>query len=353
MATNSKKIFEKNLPSLVAPSASLAFTRWLATQTSEDTVRTYLRALRQAMPILSEIASKYGAHTLEDLPRALARFTAADAMEFRRKYQNTPVVLGGGQDPARRAARAAQSTRLPSAATCAQVEAALSSFWKWAIQIGEFSGPNPWREIGRPKPARNLAGKILTREEVRQLIAAAGRWSLFVRTMYYLGARSIEMRRLQLRDLSVQGGSGIVHLFGKGDKDRYISVPLAVIDDLRAAAGTDDPQAYVFRVPYTSRPLSRKQVWQIVRQAAQAAGLERPVTQVYWRDGRLEKIARPARRITPHMLRHSRATHLAEERVGREMIKDFLGHSNYETTDIYVHLANQEPLPNTLDDDWR
>ncbi len=140
--------------------------------------------------------------------------------------------------------------------------------------------------------------------------------------MFYAGAlRVSEIVGVRLEDVKLDTGYVLVR--GKGDKERIVPLGKSAQEALMAylksgrpalAAGKNAPQLFLGR---GARKLTRQRVWQIVGAASLAAG----------------------RHASPHMLRHSCATHMVENGADLRTVQTILGHSDISTTQIYTHLA--------------
>ena len=104
---------------------------------------------------------------------------------------------------------------------------------------------------------------------------------------------------------------------GKGRKDR--DLPLLLV--LREQFREHRPVIYLFEGQHPGEPYSARSLQLVVKQAANRAGIQRP--------------------ISLHMLRHSYATHLMESGTDTRIIQDLLGHSSIKTTKIYAHVAQR------------
>lgn len=172
---------------------------------------------------------------------------------------------------------------------------------------------------------RKQLPKILSREEVAQLIDASS--SLFERTLlmvlYATGMRRAEIARLKIADIDSQ--RMIIHVVnGKGGKDRDLPLSPALLETLRAYWRWLKPRTYLFpsRLHRDSeQPITDKMVWRACTQAAKRAGLRK--------------------RVTPHLVRHSWATHLLEAGTNLRTIQLLLGHEDLEVTARYLHLSAQ------------
>jgi integrase/recombinase XerD len=210
---------------------------------------------------------------------------------------------------------------------------------------------DPTLDIESPKQWKVLP-KALARDEMEATLAApltvhgnSGRdtkesaaLAVRDRTMlevFYAGAlRVSEVINAKLEDLKLEAGYMLVR--GKGDKERVVPLGRSAQDALRgylagsrpllAAAKRNRTSAFVAApirnspllfIARGGRKLSRQRVWQIVRAASAASG----------------------RAASPHMLRHSCATHMVENGADLRTVQTILGHADISTTQIYTHLA--------------
>ncbi|MGH9581275.1 MAG: tyrosine recombinase [Terriglobales bacterium] len=192
---------------------------------------------------------------------------------------------------------------------------------------------DPTLNIDAPKQWKVLP-KSLARDEVEALLAgpphAAGRSNSAALTLrdrailevFYGGAlRVSELTGVGLEDLKLDLGYVLVR--GKGDKERMVPLGRAALDALRAylaegrphlAAGKRSPLVFLGR---GARLLTRQRVWQLVGAAAAPTG----------------------RHASPHMLRHSCATHMVEGGADLRTVQTILGHADISTTQVYTHVA--------------
>ncbi len=175
-----------------------------------------------------------------------------------------------------------------------------------------------------PKIRRKLP-KILSLEEVTRLIDASS--GLFERTLlmvlYGTGMRRAEIARLKIDDIDSQ--RMVIHVVnGKGGKDRDLPLSPKLLETLRAYWRWLKPETYLFP-SRTNRdaeqPITDKTVWRVCREAASRSGIRK--------------------RVTPHLLRHSWATHLLEAGTDLRTIQLLLGHEDLEVTARYLHLSAQ------------
>ena len=186
-----------------------------------------------------------------------------------------------------------------------------------------------------PKAPRRLP-KILSVEDVTQLINAAH--SLSHRTMlmvlYSTGMRNAELRQLQVADIDSR--RMLIHIQrGKGGHDRYVPLSATLLATLRAYYRWMRPKTWLF--PGTvagwraDTPITPKVLWEACVVAAQRAGLRK--------------------RVSPHLLRHSYATHLLEAGADLRTIQLLLGHVSLRHTILYLHLSQRhlQAVANPLD----
>ena len=183
----------------------------------------------------------------------------------------------------------------------------------------------PIEEVPYPKAPRRLP-IILTREEAVRLIDSAS--NLFHRamliTLYSTGMRRAELCHLKVED--IDSTRMLIHIRqGKGGKDRDVPLGPKVLDTLREYWRWMKPKTYLF--PGTvngsraDKPITPKVLWEACREAAQRAGI--------------------TKRVRPHLLRHSYATHLVEGGADLPTVQALLGHADLKPTSIYLHLSER------------
>jgi integrase/recombinase XerD len=192
---------------------------------------------------------------------------------------------------------------------------------------------DPTLNIDSPKQWKVLP-KALARDEMEKTLAGPPRASdsklalaiqMRDRAMlevFYAGAlRVSEIVQAKLEDLKLEAGYMLVR--GKGDKERIVplgrSAQEALTEYLKAARGTlargrNSPYLFLAR---GAHKLTRQRVWQMVKAASAASG----------------------RKASPHMLRHSCASHMVENGADLRTVQTILGHADISTTQVYTHLA--------------
>ena len=171
-----------------------------------------------------------------------------------------------------------------------------------------------------PRRERKLP-LILSREEMKALLQAPGnvRHRTLLAILYGCGLRVSEVTQLKVSDIdSTRNVLRVRH--GKGRKDRLTLLPVKLLELLRSYWRSQRPTDWLFPGQDSTRPISPKAVYLACRQAAQKAGISKPVH--------------------PHSLRHAFATHLLESGVNLRTIQILLGHANLETTARYLHVAD-------------
>jgi integrase/recombinase XerD len=207
----------------------------------------------------------------------------------------------------------------------------LRNFFRFA-QVQELIPEDPSVNLESPKIRRTLPG-YLRLEEVERLLAQPDAKTLFglrdramLEVLYSAGLRVSELVGLRVSDLDTK--VGCVRCIGKGDKERIVPIgkkALGMVERyLRDArpkmigkfAGS--PSLFVNR---RGKALSRVGVWKILSAYGRRAGL---------------RVA-----LTPHMLRHSFATHLLERGADLRSVQLMLGHADISTTQIYTHVVEE------------
>ena len=191
---------------------------------------------------------------------------------------------------------------------------------------------NLFRRIYAPRLPQRLP-HYLTHEEIDQLLAAPEadtpqglRDRAILETLYASGMRVSELAKLDLRDVNLSNGE--VRVIGKGDKQRIVLVGRPALRVLQtylregrpSLQGEHPPRNALFLNRLGGR-LSVRSISEVVRQAGAAAGI--------------------AQIVTPHLLRHTFATHLLDGGADLRVVQELLGHSSLATTQIYAHVTQK------------
>jgi len=183
--------------------------------------------------------------------------------------------------------------------------------------------------IERPKKEKTLPS-VLSKEEIKKLIEAAEtkKSRLIIQFLYSTGLRVSELVNLKVQDINLAEKTGIVKR-GKGKKDRLIVLPEKLIQELEHYIKEHPQNIYLFS---KEKPLTPRNIQKIIKKATAKAQIQK--------------------KVTPHTLRHSYATHLLESGTDIRIIQTLLGHENLNTTQIYTHVSTEElkKIKNPLDE---
>jgi integrase/recombinase XerD len=182
----------------------------------------------------------------------------------------------------------------------------------------------PVDSIPYPKYSHHRTPRVLSPDEMTRLIEAAGNLQArtILMTLYSTGMRRTELVRLRVEDIDSE--RMVIHIHrGKGGRDRDVPLCPRLLETLREYWRWKKPQTWLFPGEPRAKGnhLSDKAVWHICSDAAQHASIKK--------------------RVSPHMLRHSFATHLLEDGADLATIQVLLGHADLEATSIYLHLSRR------------
>ncbi len=218
-----------------------------------------------------------------------------------------------------------------AASTIARKVAALRGFHRFLVAEG-MREEDPTVLIETPRLPRALP-KALTVDEVITLIETPDLSQMLGRRdrallefMYATGARVSETTSMELSGIDLEERTALVT--GKGSKQRIVPVGAFAVeaiqrylpDRMQLKAGRPDPGA-LFLSGRGAR-LSRQGVWYIIRGQAKRAGID-------------------VRRVSPHVLRHSAATHMVEGGADLRTVQEMLGHASISTTQVYTKVSPQ------------
>jgi integrase/recombinase XerD len=208
--------------------------------------------------------------------------------------------------------------------------AALRAFFRFA-ENERFLPENVAEQLSLPRRWQRLP-RALSDAEIEKLLAPETPETpqtlcdqAMLELAYASGLRLSELRNLRLEQLHLD--AGFINVIGKGNKERVVPVGRKAIEALNRYLEVGRPKLV--------RPRSPANVFLTSRGTAFA-----PVT-LWLRIKRRARRAGIARNVTPHMLRHSFATHLLEHGADLRVIQELLGHASIGTTEIYTHVAGQ------------
>ena len=209
----------------------------------------------------------------------------------------------------------------------------LRNFFRYA-QVQELIAEDPCLNLESPKIRRSLPG-YLRLEEVEKILARPDektplglRDRAMLEVLYSTGLRVSEL--ISLRVMDVDRSAGCIRCIGKGDKERIVPIgkrALSLVERYlrdarpRLIGKKQQPSAPALFINSRGGTLSRVGVWKILSAYGRQAGL---------------RVA-----LTPHMLRHSFATHLLERGADLRSVQLMLGHSDISTTQIYTHVVEE------------
>jgi integrase/recombinase XerD len=219
-----------------------------------------------------------------------------------------------------------------SARSIARALNAVRMFYRYLV-MEKIVPEDPTARVRGPRTLKSLP-RYLTLEEVDRLLAAPSvttvlgvRDVAMVELLYATGLRVSEMVSLRVRDLNLE--AGYLRCLGKGNKERLVPLGRGAADRLRVyldgarvtlLRGASRPPLFLNN---RGGPMSRQGFWKILKKYGRAVGLKS--------------------RLSPHVLRHSFATHLLERGADLRSVQMMLGHADISTTQIYTHI-NRERL---------
>lgn len=171
-----------------------------------------------------------------------------------------------------------------------------------------------------PLRKRYALPRYITATEVKEMIASTPnrKHACIIKMLYGCGLRLNELLHLKLSDINSE--RMLVHVRNSnGNKDRVVMLAPALLEDLRNYFKAYHPKVYLFE-GQSGGMYSEKSVQNIVKTAAAKAGI--------------------TKQVTPHVLRHSFATHLLENGTDIRYIQQLLGHGSVKTTEIYTHITD-------------
>jgi integrase/recombinase XerD len=202
---------------------------------------------------------------------------------------------------------------------------AIRGFHRFLVEEG-VTESSPAADFDTQRPTRHLP-RCLSSEEVERLLAAPGmaekdgaRDSAILELFYSCGLRISELACLPIRNVDLAEGTVRVH--GKGAKVRLVPLGRDAMGRVRDWLGVREAgkvQDNTLFLSSRGRRMGRSSVWAVVKKHARAANIQQ--------------------NVTPHMLRHSFATHLLDHGADLRAVQEMLGHKDISTTQIYTHVS--------------
>ena len=206
--------------------------------------------------------------------------------------------------------------------------AALRSFYRFA-ENEKLLPRNVAENLSLPRRWKRLP-KSLTGQEIEKLLMPENPETppnlcdqAILELAYASGLRLAELRGLRLEQLRLE--AGFINVIGKGNKERVVPVGKKAVAAMERYINAGRPKLVTARSPanvfLTKRgtPFAAVTMWLRIKQRVKRAGI--------------------GRNVTPHMLRHSFATHLLENGADLRIIQELLGHASISTTQVYTHVA--------------
>ena len=205
------------------------------------------------------------------------------------------------------------------------------SFFKF-LRSENYIQSNPFSEFSQPKVSSKIPD-IISIQEIDSMIEFSknnssnfqgNRDSTMIELMYATGMRVSELVNLNLSN--IYSSDSIITTIGKGDKQRNIPVYSKVFTNIELYVSTYRKKYAKFEtdalfITRLGKRMSRQAFWLIIKNIANSAGINK--------------------NISPHMIRHSFATHLLQGGASLKNVQDLLGHANIATTQIYTQLSNE------------
>ncbi len=177
------------------------------------------------------------------------------------------------------------------------------------------------KEINFVHPKRNKKiPLILTKEEIKSMINSTRniKHQIILKMLYGCGLRVSELISLNKKDVNFE--EELIHIkLAKGRKDRFVKIPSSLISDLKNYCELLNDE--VLFPSNRGGKLTIETIQEVVKQSANRSGVKK--------------------RVYPHLLRHSFATHLLEQGTDLRIIQKLLGHSDIKTTQIYTQISQQ------------
>ena len=203
---------------------------------------------------------------------------------------------------------------------------ALRGFYAYMMERGLISW-DPTEDVDTPKTWK-LLPHVLDLSEVERLLESPPsqtplglRDRTMLEVLYATGVRVSELVGLRLMDVNLE--EGLVRIQGKGQKERVVPMGQEAIDWLKKylqiRSDMDKKGSPYLFLTTRGGPMTRQRFWQLVKGYARAVGI--------------------TKKISPHTLRHSFATHLLERGADLRAVQELLGHADLSTTQIYTHVA--------------
>lgn len=217
--------------------------------------------------------------------------------------------------------------------------ASIKAFYRYLEEEERLEGSYPFTKIRVKFKETESLPRIIPRNDIERLLnymydvmkqsgqeATIYRDLSVIEMFFATGARVYEISNLKIQDIDLD--NGIIKLFGKGSKERYVQIGspevLEVVKEYYRLNQQEIDKSGFFFVNRQGKRFSEQSIRRMIRKYSCQAGI--------------------SIHITPHMFRHSVATYLLEEGVDIMYIQKILGHSSIKTTQIYLHIASKKQM---------
>ena len=217
--------------------------------------------------------------------------------------------------------------------------ASIKAFYRYLEEEERLESSNPFTKIRVKFKEIESLPRIIPRNDIERLLnymydvmkqsgqeATIYRDLSVIEMFFATGARVYEISNLKIQDIDLD--NGIIKLFGKGSKERYVQIGspevLEVVKEYYRLNQQEIAKSGFFFVNRQGKRFSEQSIRRMIRKYSCQAGI--------------------SIHITPHMFRHSVATYLLEEGVDIMYIQKILGHSSIKTTQIYLHIASKKQM---------
>lgn len=255
-----------------------------------------------------------------------------DLKHWNGSFKQSPSVQKISADDLHYYLQSLHSAELASRSVARKLSA-LRQFFRFAVQELELE-ENPTAELESPELPKTLP-KVLSQENLVKLLESASqglpypeklastlhaRDEAMIYLLYATGMRVTELVSLQLTQWDDH--SGLIRVRGKGNKERIVPVAPIAVDKIRIwikqSRPTLNPESEHVFITKLGTGMTRNQFWSILKQLGKLAGIRQT--------------------LSPHVLRHTFATHLLEAGTNLRALQMLLGHSDLSTTQVYTHL---------------
>ena len=291
----------------------LRVTRWAVGMHADRWIDAYLDHLR--------VERALGPRTLEAYAADLARFVTL--------LESLGSSVAAADTRALHAVLVEQGARGLSARSQARFLSSLRGFYRYLVQERLLT-TSPLALVDAPRLSRKLPS-LLSQAEIERLLEAPDRGhprgvrdAAMIYAMYAAGLRVSEVVEMQLGDVDLR--AGCVAAFGKGRKRRLVPLGDPARDAIAAYLAEvrgrwADPAEKCLFVTHRGGGMTRQAFWKALKAYGRGAGI--------------------SKNLTPHMLRHSFATHLLQGGADLRVVQTLLGHADISTTQIYTHVLEE------------